>query len=93
LRQVSHLKTSTPFTLIASGGIATGLEAAKAVALGADIVASARPMLVALHRGGKEGLRRFISAWMDGLRGAMFLTGSANLKDLQHAELVTPTPA
>jgi isopentenyl-diphosphate delta-isomerase len=76
-------------TLIASGGIVSGLDIAKCIALGADITASARPLLGALHRGGKKGLRSLIEAWSNDIRGAMFLTGSARISDLRSAKLVT----
>jgi isopentenyl-diphosphate delta-isomerase len=76
-------------TLIASGGIVSGLDAAKCIALGADITASARPLLVALHRGGKKGLLALIEEWSMEIRGAMFLTGSARVNELRSARLVT----
>ena len=76
-------------TLIASGGILSGLDAAKCIALGADLAAAARPLLFALRRGGKKGLRRLIEEWSREIRGAMFLTGSARLSDIRSAKLVT----
>jgi len=76
-------------TLIASGGISSGLDAAKCIALGADMAASARPMLAALHRGGKKGLRVHIEEWSKEFRGTMFLTGSARITDLRSAKLVS----
>jgi isopentenyl-diphosphate delta-isomerase len=75
------------FFLIASGGISTGLEAAKCIALGADLAASARPMLKALARGGPRALQKLLDAWSFQLRGAMFCTGSRTIGDLQHAHL------
>lgn len=76
-------------TLIASGGIASGLDAAKCIALGADVAAAARPVIVALQKGGTRGLRNLIGQWSMEIRGAMFLTGSARLGDLRSAKLVT----
>ena len=75
------------FTLIASGGLVTGLDAAKCIGLGADLAASARPMLQALAKGGARGLHTLLDEWTFQLRGAMFLTGSQNIRDLQHAPL------
>jgi isopentenyl-diphosphate delta-isomerase len=72
-------------TVIASGGIGHGLDAAKAVALGADITASARPLLRALMAGGKKDLQKKIEQWMMEFRGAMFLTGSSTLWQLKHS--------
>ena len=84
LREGSQLKLHHQnLTLIASGGITTGTEAAKCIALGADMVASARPLLRALHDGGTKGLRELLTAWGKELRGIMFLTGSATIRSLQ----------
>ncbi len=88
LRETAVLKQERPFMLIGSGGIASGLDAAKCFALGADLAASARPMLTALHRGGTRSLRLLLESWAKELRGIMFLTGSRTLTDLQHAPLV-----
>jgi len=76
------------FTLIASGGLAGGIDIAKCIALGADLAASARPLLTALHHGGKKGLRNLLAAWTHDFRGAMFLTGSASISELQRAPLM-----
>jgi isopentenyl-diphosphate Delta-isomerase len=77
-----------PFTLIASGGLSNGMDAAKCIALGADLAASARPMLKALHTGGMRGLRTLLAAWAHELRGVMFLTGSRTLAALQKTAIV-----
>jgi isopentenyl-diphosphate delta-isomerase len=89
VRDVAKLRSVTHrFTLIASGGILSGFDVAKCIALGADLAAAARPMLSALHSGGRPGLKRVIGIWSRELRGVMFLTGSATVADLQHAHLV-----
>jgi isopentenyl-diphosphate delta-isomerase len=88
IENVARLKSSASFTLIASGGITSGFDVAKCIALGADVAASARPLLRALQSGGKKGLQALIATWMDELRGVMFLTGSATIRELQNAEFV-----
>ena len=89
VRNIAALRSSaSPFTLIASGGINSGIDIAKCVALGADLCASARPVLMALHRSGKAGLRALFAQWAQELRGAMFLTGSPTLEALRHVPLV-----
>lgn len=94
IRELATLKASTGrFTLIASGGIQSGSDAAKCLALGADLAASARPMLTAIDRGGKNRLRELLQSWAKELRGIMFLTGSARIVDLQKAPLVRYRPA
>lgn len=92
LRSIVKLKSpSRPFTLIASGGITSGIDVAKCIALGADVVGAARPMLKALAEGGTSGLRTLIAHWIDELRCVMFLTGSATIGALAQAPLVHRT--
>lgn len=92
LRALKGMQTSADrFTLIASGGLTSGLEAAKCIGLGADIAASARPMLKALMKQGKDGLRLLLTSWIQQLRGAMFLTGSKTISALQQAPMVQRT--
>ena len=89
LRQVCSLKTEHPsLSVIASGGISGGLDIAKSLAFGADLAASARPLLKALEAGGPKRLLATITMWETELKGAMFLTGSRTISDLQRQQLV-----
>jgi isopentenyl-diphosphate delta-isomerase len=89
LRQVCSLKLQDPLlTVIASGGVSCGLDVAKSIAFGADLGGAARPMLRALEGGGRKALLAKIAAWEMELKGAMFLTGSRTLADLQNQQLV-----
>lgn len=72
-------------TLIATGGIHTGLEVAKALALGAQVVGLARPVLQALMQGGEEGAHAFLDGIEAELRVAMLLVGASNLEALRRA--------
>jgi len=93
VREVAALRTgSVRFTLIASGGIRSGTDVAKCIALGADIGASARPVLTALDRHGKNGVRSLFRLWADQLRAVMFLTGSPTLQALRHTQPVRYRP-
>lgn len=74
--------------IIASGGISDGLEAAKALALGADLVGMARPLLVAHQRGGVSEMERTLDSYIEGLRRAFLLTGSRNVDDLRRCPTV-----
>ncbi len=88
VRDVAALrKPDLPFTLIASGGIQSGLDCARSIALGADMTGAARPFLQALHTGRTTGLRRLINEWVWQLKAAMFLAGTPTLADLQQAPL------
>lgn len=68
--------------LICSGGMRTGLEVAKALALGADLVAMALPFLQAAQHGVEAVVER-IGQLMFELRTVMFLTGAATVGDLR----------
>jgi len=93
LRQVSELQPKFPrLSLIASGGVANGLDVAKAIAMGATMAGIARPMLKALEKGGAKGLLAELGAWEMELKGAMFLTGSRTLADLRHQKLLRRGP-
>lgn len=67
--------------LIASGGISAGDEAAKALALGADLVGIARPLLEAADRG-DEALRERLEIFQRELRLSCFYVGRGWVGDL-----------
>lgn len=72
--------------LIASGGIGDGVDAARALALGADLVGVARPFLQAAHRG-EEDLVRAIGSFARQLRISTFYCGRARVRDLDRSDL------
>ena len=75
-------------SVICSGGIRTGLEVAKAVALGATVCASALPFLKAASEGGHEAVVLTIRQFIDELRTVCFVTGSKDLTALRSAVLL-----
>ena len=89
VRKVSAMKKKySSLHVIASGGICSGLDAAKAFALGADYAAVARPILKVLESGGVKAAVQFLTIWEMELKGAMFLTGSRTINELQTKQLV-----
>jgi len=72
--------------VIASGGIRSGLDIAKGLALGADLCGMALPFLKPAMES-DEALDRSIEVIHQELTAAMFLTGSANLADLKKTRM------
>ncbi len=79
IREISKLGVP----LIGSGGIRTGLDAAKAIALGAGCVGIALPILREWSSRGERGVEEFLDQFLTELRIAMFLTGSKNVRELK----------
>jgi isopentenyl-diphosphate delta-isomerase len=69
--------------MIATGGIRSGLDAAKAIALGADLAGVARPLLRAFLEGGDGAVARWIETFLAELRAAVFLSGARTLAGLR----------
>lgn len=70
-------------SIIATGGISSGLDVARAIALGASAAGIARPVLKALTTGGREGALAFLDRVETELRTAMVLTGSKDVWTLR----------
>lgn len=74
------VRFEAPFEVWASGGIRTGLDAAKALALGANVVGFAKPILQAALKGEGE-LQLTMKVIEAELKTAMFCTGIQNIKE------------
>lgn len=73
--------------VIATGGLRTGLDAAKALALGARMVGVARPLLQAALEG-EAAVDAWIEQFLEELRVAIFLSGGRGIADLAAAPRV-----
>ena len=69
--------------VIATGGLKNGLDAAKAIALGADMAGMALTLLPSALEG-KDALFERIETIFGELKTAMFLTGATNISELAH---------
>jgi len=80
-----EVKQSVSIPVIASGGIRTGVEGAKAISLGADLVGMALPFLKATVKG---DVKETLNIFLEELKSVMFLVGARNLEELRSAPLV-----
>jgi len=76
-------------TIIGSGGIRSSLDAAKAIALGADLVGIARPALEAYYSG---RLKTYLKSLIHGIKAVLFLTGSKSVYELRQKPVVITGP-
>ncbi len=74
--------------IIVDGGIASGSDVYKCLALGADAAAVGRSMLPSLEEGGIEGVSKFIKGVNDELRFVMSCTGFSHVADIDNRCIV-----
>ncbi len=87
-RALEDVRAALPgMALIASGGVRDGLDAAKAIRLGADLVGQAGGVLKAATKGPEAVIAHF-EAVIETLRTACFATGSGDLAALRTARLI-----
>lgn len=71
-------------TVLADGGIRTGMDVLKMIALGADAVLIGRPFVPAAFGGGREGVKMYIDRIKNELKVAMILTGCKDIKSIDY---------
>jgi len=77
--------------IIASGGLRTGVDVVKSIALGADLGAMALPVLKAAVKG-KEALVNLLKAVIEEVRIATFLSGSSSIRELRRKNIIIYGP-
>ncbi|MGC9517409.1 MAG: type 2 isopentenyl-diphosphate Delta-isomerase [Methanomicrobiales archaeon] len=78
---------SVKIPVISSGGIRNGLDAAKAIALGADAVGMALPLLKEAYKGHKAVISK-VEQFIKEIKVAMFLVGAEDIKQLKKSNLI-----
>jgi isopentenyl-diphosphate delta-isomerase len=73
--------------IVATGGIRSGLDAAKALALGADAVGVARPLLLAAFEG-DDAVDAWIGRFLSEIATVLMLTGCERPRELRERPLV-----
>lgn len=69
-------------TIIVDGGIRSGVDVFRALALGADAVLIGRPVLTAIYGGGAEGFNVYMNKIVGELKSTMTMCGAASLADI-----------
>lgn len=69
-------------TILVDGGIRTGVDVFKALAIGADGVLIARPFVTAVYGGGADGVAAYIKKLSDELSDTMAMCGAHRIEDI-----------
>lgn len=88
IKNIRQLNSDIP--LIASGGIRNGLEVAKSLALGADLVGLAFPFLQAASQS-SQALDDFMQLLIAEIKTTFFCTGNGNILDLKKSNCLEKT--
>ncbi len=87
-----HACAKANLHVVASGGIRTGLDITRAIALGASVGGLAAPVLRAQRTGGREAIKALIVSLIDSIRTTLLLTGCQSIHDLQAARTCIAPP-
>src|SRR5438093_675798 len=87
----SILLADVGLPLVATGGVRSGLDVAKGIALGATMAGMAKPMLEAARVSADAAVQE-LRAVVEELKAAMFLTGSTSIKALQERPVIVSPP-
>lgn len=73
--------------IFVDGGIRSGVDVFRALALGADAVLIGRPILNMIYGGGEEGFKVYMDKIVGELKSTMTMCGAASLKDIDRSKV------
>jgi isopentenyl-diphosphate delta-isomerase len=79
---------ATNLDVVATGGVRTGVDVAKAVSIGATAAGVAIPLLRSAVHGTKDDVVFELNKLIEGLRVTMYLTGCETVDDLVSLPLI-----
>jgi isopentenyl-diphosphate delta-isomerase len=88
LIETKNALQNTNKKIIASGGIRNGIDAAKCIVMGADMVGLAMPVLKAQQEKGAKGVEALLSNFINELEITSFLLGAKNLGELKKQNFI-----
>lgn len=74
-------------TILADGGVRSGVDILKLIALGADAVLIGRPFVTSSFGGEREGVNMYVNKLKGELKSAMILTGCNSISDISERVL------
>ena len=77
-------------TVLVDGGIRSGVDIFKALALGADGVLICRPFVTAVYGGAEEGARELIDRLGSELKDTMAMCGASSLEEISRDMIWRP---
>lgn len=84
---VSIIESNISVPVIATGGIRTGIDIAKSLAIGASVCSAALPFVRPALKG-HEDVRNKLEHMLEELKVGMFLTGSSTIEELRFTQVV-----
>lgn len=84
---VSIIESNISAPVIGTGGIRTGMDIAKSLAIGATVCGTALPLVAPALKGPNDVTGK-LQVMLEELKVAMFLTGSVNIEELMQAQVV-----
>lgn len=82
LPEIVEALKGSGITILVDGGIRSGVDVFKALAMGADGVVIARPFVTAVYGGGEEGVKVYIDKLAAELEDAMAMCGAHSIEEI-----------